>query len=249
LGLDLPSCSSKPLYFVERGEQRPRFQRAAIGGSGHQPQHAAAAALVGLKSEERFDRVSAGARHMAGRGALRIRPETNRMGSPGMRFQLAEYSFPAVDRPDVPGQGQHVAPMALGMKERLEQDVVASRKSFLERREPMVRDRREGFRYGKRGLGCHGLTRLAFIRSVTSMWPGACVMHSEGRASSTTDCGVMPQAQKKRQLVLAHFRGIARPRAREVLDADQIGPAEVHRRAVHPWIAEVISIARIASAG
>src|SRR2546422_5199578 len=122
---------------------------------------------------------------MAGRSPMRIGPETGRMGLPGMRFQLAKYSFPAVDRPDVPGQGQYIAPMAVEMKERLEQDVVAARKSLLERREPMVRNRREGLRFGKRGLGCHGLTRLAFIRSVTSMWPGACVMHSEGRASSS----------------------------------------------------------------
>src|SRR5258708_28852820 len=135
---------------------------------------------------------------MGGRGPTGICPETSRMGSRGMRFQLSKNSLQAVHRPDVPGQGQHVAPMAVGMKERLEQEVVACRKSPLERREPMVRDRREGFRYSKRGLGCHGLTRLAFIRSVTSMWPGACVRHSEGRASSTTDCGVAPQAQKGR---------------------------------------------------
>src|SRR2546422_7059766 len=102
---------------------------------------------------------------MAGRSPMRIGPETGRMGLPGMRFQLAKYSFPAVDRPDVPGQGQYIAPMAVEMKERLEQDVVAARKSLLERREPMVRNRREGLRFGKRGLGCHGLTRLAFVGS------------------------------------------------------------------------------------
>src|SRR5207245_2545480 len=82
-----------------------------------------------LELEDRLDRVSAGARHMAGRSPMRIGPETGRMGAPGMRLQLLKYSFPAVDRPDVPGQGQHVAPMAVGMKERLEQDLVASRKS------------------------------------------------------------------------------------------------------------------------
>src|SRR5437879_8109487 len=95
---------------------------------------------------------------MAGRSPVRIGPETGRMGAPGMRLQLLKYSFPAVDRPDVPGQGQHVAPMAVGMEERLEQDVVASCKSLLERREPTVRDRRQGLRFSKQGLACHGLS-------------------------------------------------------------------------------------------
>ena len=36
---------------------------------------------------------------------------------------------------------------------------------------------------------------LLLVRSVTSMCPGACVMQSEGFASRTTDCGVMPHAQ------------------------------------------------------
>jgi hypothetical protein len=71
------------------------------------------------------------------------------MGSPGMRFQLSKNGVPAVDGPDVPGQGQYIAPMAVGMKQRLEQDIVASRKSLLERREPVVRNRREGLRFSE----------------------------------------------------------------------------------------------------
>ena len=74
----------------------------AIGGIGDQPHDAAAAALGGFKSEDGFDRLSAGARHMAGRSPMGIRPETNRMGSPGLRFQLSKNHLHAVDRPDVP---------------------------------------------------------------------------------------------------------------------------------------------------
>src|SRR5438445_355793 len=185
----------EPLDFIERREQGPRSQR--IFFIRNKTQYSIAAAFGRLELEDRLDRLGAGARHMAWRSPTGICPETSRMGSRGMRFQLSKNSLQAVHRPDVPGQGQYIAPMAVGMEQRLERGVVASRKSLLERRKPMVRNRREGLRFSEHaGLGCHGLARLAFIRSVTSMWPGACVMHSEGRASISTDCGVMPQAQK-----------------------------------------------------
>ena len=46
---------------------------------------------------------------------------------------------------DVPSQGQHIAPMAVRMKQGLEQGVVAVRKSPFELRKPMLRNRRDGF--------------------------------------------------------------------------------------------------------
>ena len=67
-----------------------------------------------------------------------IRPETSRMGSADMRFQLSKNSVQAVDRPDLPSQGQYIAPMAIRMKQRLEQSVVGFRKSPFEPRKPMV---------------------------------------------------------------------------------------------------------------
>src|SRR5947208_7636079 len=80
---------------------------------------------------------------MARGSPMRVDPETGRMSSPGMCLQLSNYRLQPIDRPDVPGQGQYIAPMAVGMKKRPEQDVVASRKSLLERREPMVRSAHE----------------------------------------------------------------------------------------------------------
>src|SRR5204863_4518210 len=103
--------------------------RSHIFFVGEKTQYSIAAALSGLELEDRLDRFSAGARHVAGRSPMRIGPETGRMGSPGMRLQLSKYSFAAVDRPDVPGQGQHVAPEAVGMEERTEQGPVAVRQS------------------------------------------------------------------------------------------------------------------------
>src|SRR5439155_15650135 len=107
--------------------QRPRSHIFFVG---EKTQYSIAAALIRLELEDRLDRFSAGARHMAGRSPMRIGPETGRMSSPGMRLQLSKYSFAGVDRPYVPGQGQHVAPMAVGMAERPELDVVGSRKSL-----------------------------------------------------------------------------------------------------------------------
>src|SRR2546427_13174504 len=93
-------------------------------------------------------------------------PEPRRTASRGLRFQLSKNHLHAVDRPDVPSQGQYIAPVAVGMKQRLEQRIVASRKSLLEGREPMVRKRREGLRFSKdASLGCHGRARLALCRS------------------------------------------------------------------------------------
>src|SRR5207247_4302957 len=101
--------------FVERCEQRPRSQRIFFVRT--KTQYSVAAALIRLELEDRLDRVAAGARHMAGRSPMRISPETGRMGSPGMRFQLAKHGLPAVDRPHVPGQGQQMRAMAVGLNE------------------------------------------------------------------------------------------------------------------------------------
>ena len=68
-----PDLLLEPFDFVERCEQCPRFQRVAIVGIGGEPQNSVAAALGGFKCEDRFDRVGARARHMAGRSPIGIR--------------------------------------------------------------------------------------------------------------------------------------------------------------------------------
>jgi hypothetical protein len=62
-----PELLFVPLDFVERCEQRPRLQGAAIANIGGQPQNAVAAALSCFKSEDRFNRVGARAGNMARR--------------------------------------------------------------------------------------------------------------------------------------------------------------------------------------
>jgi hypothetical protein len=120
----------EPLYFVERCKQRPGSQRFAAFGIwdiGRQPQDSDASALGSLESEDRFESVSARASHMAGRSAIEIRLKTSRMGSADMRFQFSKNSVRAVDGPDMPSQGQYIAPMAIRMKQSLEQNVVGFR--------------------------------------------------------------------------------------------------------------------------
>src|SRR5262245_46887069 len=82
---------------------------------------------------------------MARLSAMGIRPKASRTGSADMRFQLSKNCIQAVDRPDAPSQGQYIAPMAIRMKQRLEQNVVEFRKSLLELRKPMVHTRRDVF--------------------------------------------------------------------------------------------------------
>jgi hypothetical protein len=97
-----------------------------------------------------------------------IRPETSRMGSADMRFQLSENSVQTVDRPDLPSQGQYVAPMAIRMKQRLEHNIVGFSKSLLELRKPMVHARRDVFcssqQLRSQAIDLRGVSRLYNLR-------------------------------------------------------------------------------------
>jgi hypothetical protein len=136
----------------------------AIGGIGHKPQDAAAAAFGGFESEDCFDRVGAGARHAAGRSPEGIRPEARRIRSADMRFQLFKNSVRAVDRPDVPSQSQCIAPMAIRMKQSLEPVVVWCRKSPFELRKPIVCNRRDGVCSGQ-----HSCPQAVDLRRVLAL--------------------------------------------------------------------------------
>ena len=109
-----------------------------------EPQHAAAAAVGGLELEDRFNRSGACARHLAGGGPLRSRPETGRSGPPDMRPQLFHDGVQAADRSDIPGQCQHIAPMAVSMKQGREQNVVGFGERPFKLRKPIVHGRRDG---------------------------------------------------------------------------------------------------------
>ena len=140
----------------------------------------AAAAFGSFKPEDRFDPVSARARHIARRSPMGIRPETSRMGSADMRCQLSKNCIQAIDRPDAPSQGQYIAPMAIRMKQRLEQNVVGFRKSLLELRKPIVRNRRDGFCSNH-----HSCAHVIDLRTVSRLYNLPSLPHLPGRTRSS----------------------------------------------------------------
>ena len=105
------------LDLVERGEQRPGLRRAAVGaGTSRSTPLPRPCAVSKLKIASIGAR--AGARHLARRGALRIEPEAGRRAARMRAFSSRAIASRAVDRPDVPGERQHVAPVAVGVKQR-----------------------------------------------------------------------------------------------------------------------------------
>ena len=76
----------------------------------------------GLELEDRLDRVGAGAHHLARRPAVGIDRKAAWRGARGACLQLVQDRVGAVDGLDVPAQRQHVAPIAVGMKQRVRAD-------------------------------------------------------------------------------------------------------------------------------
>src|SRR5581483_1676237 len=71
----------KTFQFLERSQQGPRLQPAAVIGIRDQPQDAVAASNRGFELEYRLDRIGAGARHPARRRAIGIDLEIRRLGA------------------------------------------------------------------------------------------------------------------------------------------------------------------------
>ena len=137
----------KTLQFFQRRQQRPGFQPAAVAGIRGQPHNAVAAALPGFELEDRLDRAGAGARHLARRRAIGIDRKPAGRGADGVSLQLLQDRVRAVDGLDVPAQRQHVAPIAVGMKQRFQRAVVRLRERVLELRQPVVHGYRNIVRF------------------------------------------------------------------------------------------------------
>ena len=76
---------------------------------------------------------------------LPARPEARRPDPRGPRRQCCGDTLRAADGRDQPGEGQHVAPVAVGVKDRREAVGIDSRERALEVREPLVDLNREIF--------------------------------------------------------------------------------------------------------
>jgi hypothetical protein len=74
-----------------------------------------------------------------GRGTGGVDRKTCRPGAAGMRVQFSQNRVRAADRLDVPAQRQHVAPMAVGMKQGFEQAAAGRCERAFELRQPVIR--------------------------------------------------------------------------------------------------------------
>jgi hypothetical protein len=78
--------------------------------------------------------------------------EATRPGALAMHPQLFENRIPAINGHDAPRQRQHITPVTVGMKQRLEQRIVAFAQRALQLSEPTLGDRQIGFSSGKHGV-------------------------------------------------------------------------------------------------
>jgi hypothetical protein len=153
IDLALRPRSSEPLLvslqFFERRQQRPRFERVAVIGVRREPQDAGTAALRRFKAEDCFERIGAGASHVAGRRPARLEFEASWTVAGGMGWKLAQDRIGTVDGLDLPRQGEHTASMTVGMKQRLEARAARCRERRFEPRQPTLRNRCQAVRSGQ----------------------------------------------------------------------------------------------------
>lgn len=129
----------EPLELVERSEQRPCFQAIAVGGIGHEPHDAAAAADCCLEIEDGFDIVGAGACHLPWRRAVRCELEIARRRLLRKRRQRLRDRIAAGKRLQVPAQRQRIAPKTVGQKKPVECSAIRLAECALEFIEPGLR--------------------------------------------------------------------------------------------------------------
>ena len=128
----------KTLEFAKLGQQCPGFQPVAIVRIGDQADDAAAAPDIGLELEDGLDCVGAGAHHLARRGAVRVDCKAAGHRAAGQRRQRFQDRVGAIERLDVPAQRQHVAPIAVGVEQLIQQGVIGLSERFLELCKPIV---------------------------------------------------------------------------------------------------------------
>src|SRR5207302_287661 len=98
----------------------------------------------GFKLEDRFDRRRACTRDVTWRGTVGTESEPSRAAS--TRSEPADDRVRAFDGPDVPGERQHITPIAVRMKQGLEETLARPSQGQLELHEPVLGKSREVFR-------------------------------------------------------------------------------------------------------
>ena len=137
-GASTPSCSSKPLSSSSAVSSVQAFSVLPSSASGIRrrmplPRPTAVSNLKIASIAWVPARVTL-------RGAARSGSIAKPRGAArgGKRPQLVEDRVGAVEGLDVPAQRQHVAPIAVAVKQRVQQTVVGPRQRFLELRQPIV---------------------------------------------------------------------------------------------------------------
>ena len=141
-----PHLLRERLQPVQRGEQRPGLESAAVGGIGGKPEHAAAASLCRLEFEDRLDGL--GARRVTLRGgvrsgssSIRVRPDR-----PACVASSPAIEAEAAHRLDIPGEGQQIAPIRSPDGRGRSAVRVRPGQSVLELSQPVLRMRGERLR-------------------------------------------------------------------------------------------------------
>ena len=125
------------VQFLEGGEQRPRPPRSAIVD---QTRDGVGSTEGRLELEDRLDAVDARPLHATRRRAHGGDMDVSRRGSRQHRRQRRLDRRPPGMSDDVPGEGEHVAPMSVGDKGRRDGNGILRLKRCPERVEPARRD-------------------------------------------------------------------------------------------------------------
>ena len=141
------------LEFFQRGEQRPGHRRrrgnrvVRVEPETNKPR---AAPAVGLETKYRLEHIDTGAFDHAWRATIRVNRKIACPARQACRPQASADLIAAADGFDVPGQGQQIAPVAVGEEQRLQAIRIALAYHKVETLEPN-RDGLAGF-VGERGF-------------------------------------------------------------------------------------------------
>src|SRR5207249_2460135 len=114
------------------------------------------AAVRRFEAEDRLDRLGPRARYVARGGAVGVRSEILGPSLVRVLFDFPYNGLCAAEGVDAPGQCEQIAPVAIGVKQAPQEDVVVLAERLLELRQPVVGNRGEGF-----GSGEHTVLILA----------------------------------------------------------------------------------------
>jgi hypothetical protein len=132
-----PALSNRFLEAFQFVEARHQL-KCAGGFCGEEPHHAEAAPDAGFEAEDRFDHIESCTLHAARRRASFGDGEPACHGSRLLCHQQRRDIISALARCDRPGEGEEVAPVAIGRKERRDRHPASALQRDVEPAEPRL---------------------------------------------------------------------------------------------------------------